>query len=122
MNQGDRVKRTLVKLHDEGMPHITRYGTLVSRSAYGDQIWDEITWDDGSVTKGFSPISGVFPIDARLRFPEPIAFVNPVGPNGPEYSWSGNERINEYSASREEYDRKVQEVREQERQLAAGPR
>lgn len=109
MKKGDRVKMTTVKLHEDGMPHVTRYGTVakIETVSYSNDEWQKVRWDDGSVSQGFA-LQGVMPIDAKLAWPEPIAYMNPVHPDGPEYV--GNERVNAYSSSKEEYDRKIREM------------
>lgn len=119
MKQGDRVKMTTVKIHEDGMPFVTRYGTLVEVSsiAFADEPWHKVEWDNGETTQGFAPIQGVMPIGAKMRYPEPIAYINPGPPR-----YIGNDRIDEFSSSKEEYDRKALEAREAKEDTTIRPR
>ncbi|MNL64608.1 hypothetical protein D3C87_1888370 [compost metagenome] len=91
------------------MPHITRYGTVKSRFGVS-----HVEWDNGEID--YNTTGCVYPIDLVLKHPEPVAYLNPIHPSGPRYS--GNERIDEWSATFEEFNEKVREL---EVELAARP-
>jgi len=97
-----RVKKAICKLHEDGMPYVTRYGTVqVVIDSFA-----EVRWDDGSVT--FDWMHLLHPADRDLGHPEPIGYQDPVHPSRPDFARPGR-----WSATKEEYDRKVAQLAEE---------